>query len=228
MNYLDFLSKHGFSKEIQNIAKGGVAVAEFTFKAPADLSFGFPPVLIPLWSEGSWPGYIGIARHWFGDQPDTFIEYFSGETSAIEIAKNLSQLKAWLVFDSLCNVPDLDEVGQFAESIGFCGSNEVEAIFEECEDVSGLANLDIFKENLPSVLKNGEKLGKPEWWLPPSGLNEIRNHINCGRFDLAWCQLNSGGFEASEIADILNLLSNHVERKAEFRDLIICWGNANL
>ncbi|PXX44837.1 hypothetical protein [Undibacterium pigrum] len=227
LNYLELLLNCGYSTEIINIAKGDIKVPEYTFKALADLSFAFPPALIPLWSNASWPGYIGIVKHWFGNQPDTFVEYFSGETSIIEIAKNLQQLKAWMVFDFLSNVPDADEVGRFAESIGFCRADEVETIFAECEDVSDLAFLDIFKSDLPSILKRDERLGKPEWWSSSSGVDEIRNQINHGQFEQAWLQLNSGVSNKSEIASILSLLSGHVERKTEFQILISCWSTAN-
>jgi hypothetical protein len=63
MDYVDFLRKHGYSKEIVRLAEGGIDIPKYTFKAPADPVFGFPPVLIPLWSNSAWPGYIGISKH---------------------------------------------------------------------------------------------------------------------------------------------------------------------
>ncbi len=228
MGYIEFLSKYGYSQELVNIAKGLVEVPDYTVQAPSDPSFGFPPVLIPLWSNASWPGYIGIAKHWFGSRQDTFVQFYADEFSFVEIARNIEQLKAWMVFDFLCNVPAPDEVGRFAESIGFCAADEVENIFADCEDVSDLTKLNIFKNDLPLVIEKGNEFGDPEWLMKTSGVNEIKGLISAGQYEDAWSQLNSVVISKPEIVDILNTLSLHVTDKDAFKDLIACWSASNL
>lgn len=229
MEYIEFLSKNKYPEELVNIARGLVEVPNFTVQAPADLSFGFPPVLIPLWSNASWPGYIGIAKHWLGERSDTFVQFYSDEYSFVEIARNLNQLKAWMVFDFLCNVPAPNEVGRFSESIGFCKSSEVENIFANCEDVSDLGKLDVFKIDIPAVIERGEYLGEPEWLLKSSGVGEIDGLVFSGQYEKAWYQLNSGVFDKLEVLEILNTLSLHVgNKKSSFQDFISCWSRGNL
>ncbi|WP_428240620.1 hypothetical protein [Gynuella sp.] len=228
MGYIEFLSKYSYSQELVNIAKGLVEVPDYTVQAPPDPSFGFPPVLIPLWSSASWPGYIGIAKHWFGRRQDTFIQFYADEFSFVEIARNLEQLKAWMVFDFLCNVPTPEEVCHFAESIGFCAVDEVESIFADCEDVSDLANLSIFKNDLPSVIGKGSESGDPEWLKKTEGVNEVKGLMSADRYEDAWYQLNSTVISKPEVVDILNALSLRVTNKEAFKDLISCWLASNL
>lgn len=228
MGYIEFLSKHGHSQDLVNIAKGLVEVPDYTVQAPPDLSFGFPPVLVPLWSNPSWPGYIGIAKHWFGNRQDTFVKFYADGFSFVEIARNLEQLKAWMVFDFLCNVPAADEVGRFAESIGFCAADDVENVFSDCEDVSDLAKLDVFKNDLLPVIGKGEEFGDPGWLMGTSGVAEIRGLISAGQYEHAWYQLNSTAISRPEVTDILNTLSLHVTEKDAFKDLIACWSASSL
>jgi hypothetical protein len=228
MDYIGFLSKYGYSQELVNIAKGLVEVPDYTVQAPPDPSFGFPPILIPLWSNAGWPGYIGITKHWFGNRPDAYVQFYADEFSFVEIARNLEQLKAWMVFDFLCNVPAPNEVGRFAESIGFCPADDVENVFSDCEDVSDLAKLSIFKNDLPPVIGEGEKFADPEWLVETSGVDEIKKLISSDRYEDAWCQLNSAVVNKSEVIDILNMLSLYVTDKGAFQDLIACWSHSNL
>jgi hypothetical protein len=229
VDYKELLDKCGYSKEIIDIASGKIKVPDFTIQAPFDPSFGFPPALIPLWSNGSWPGYIGLIKHWFGDRPDTYVQFYSDSYSFIEVAKNLDQLKAWLVFDFLCNVPEPDEVGRFAESIGFCKAGDVDNIFAKCEDISGLRNLDVFNANLPAVIEKGEELGEPDWILKPATIEEIRKLIVADQFESAWYKLNSNALDKLEVRDILKSMSAATGDKEQlFKDLIVCWESVNI
>ena len=228
MDYIEFLSKNGYSQSLVDISKGLVKVPDFTVQAPADLSFGFPPVLIPLWSNGSWPGYIGIVKHWFGGRQDSFVQFYTAEHSFVEVARNFDQLKAWMVFEFLCNVPAPEEVGAFAESIGFCAANDVDDIFSDCEDISDLAKLSVFKNDLPAALEKGDELGDPEWLAKTSGVSEIRGLIASGQYENAWYQLNSSLISKEDIQNILNELSPYVNERDVFEGLVSSWVKTNL
>ena len=84
--------------------------------------------------------------------------FFSEEGFFVEIAKNLEQLKAWLVFDFLCNIPEIEEVELFSESIKFCKSDEIDNIFSECDDVTDLININIFKKIHLELLRKAKDL----------------------------------------------------------------------
>lgn len=228
MSYIEFLSQNGYSQNLVDISKGLVKVPEFTVQAPADLSFGFPPVLIPLWSNGNWPGYIGMTKHWFGSRSDNFVQFYTGEYSFVEVARNLDQLKAWMVFDFLCNVPAPEEVGAFAESIGFCSSDEVDDIFSDCEDVSDLVKLSVFKNDVPSVIARSEESGSPGWLVEASGVAEIKSSIASGDYEKAWYQLNSSVISKGDILSLLNELSPYADDSEAFKSLIASWSEANL
>lgn len=227
MNYVDFLRKHGYSKEVVRLAEGEIDVPEYTFEAPADPIFGFPPVLIPLWSSSSWPGYIGIARHWFGPAKESFVQFFVEDFSFVEIARNFQQFKAWMVYDFLCNIPDFDEVGKFASSIGFCAPEEVVAIFEEVSDVQDLTKLNVFASDLPAILKHPDRHGKPEWVVEMSLQNDNQVLIDKGFYEEAWYQLNSSLLERSYVLKLLSALRPRAKEECAFRDLISCWAESN-
>jgi hypothetical protein len=227
MNYLDFLVKHGYSKELVDIYRGDIEVPKYTFLAPPDLSFGFPPVLIPLWSNPSWPGYIGVAKHWFGNCPDSYVQFYAADFTFVEVAKNLDQLKAWMTFDFLCNVPDSKEVGRFAESIGFCATCDLERVFSNCEVAQDLAGLAIFKDNLPMILEKDD-VGSPSWLVESSDVKNVKNLILLGEYESAWYQLNSSVLSKVDVIDILNLLSLHASDKNAFQDMVACWRSGAL
>lgn len=228
MGYIEFLSKYGYSQELVNIAKGLVEVPDYTVQAPSDPSFGFPPVLIPLWSNASWPGYIGIAKHWFGDRQDTFVQFYADEFSFVEIARNFEQLKAWMVFDFLCNVPAPDEVGRFAESIGFCAATDVEAVFSDCEDISDLVKLSVFKNDVPAVIARSEESDSPGWLVEASGVANIKSSIASGDYEKAWYQLNSSVISKGDILSLLNELPPYADDSEAFKSLVTSWSEANL
>jgi len=229
VDYIELLNKCGYPKDIIDIASGAVDVPDFTIQAPYEPSFGFPPALIPLWSNSSWPGYIGVVRHWFGNVSDTYVQFYSESHLFIEVAKNLNQLKAWLVFDFLCNVPEPDEVGCFSESIGFCKAKEVNSIFANCKNISMLRNLDVFSNNLPAVIEKGEEGGEPDWLLRPANADGIRRLIDSGQYESAWYQLSSNEFDELEVLDILKSMQTVASGNKElFKHLVTCWKNANI
>ena len=230
MNYKKLLKSEKYPKEILDIFDGTVEVPDFTIEAPINPDFGFPPALIPLWSNGSWPGYVGLVKHWFGDKPDIYVQYYSELNSYVEIARDFEQLKAWLVFDFLCNVPAPDEVGRFAESIGFCSAEKVENIFSDCDDISELRRLQIFNRDLPAVIEKGEEYGEPEWVMETISSDEIHNLILSGKLENAWYQLNSSILDNDKTLNLLKEMSSCIEdadKRSSFDGLINCWSEQN-
>lgn len=228
MDYVGFLRKHGYSKEILQFAEGGVEFPKYTFEAPADTVFGFPPVLIPLWSNSAWPGYIGIAKHWFGPIKESFVQFYVEDFSFVEIAKNVQQLKAWMVYDFLCNIPDKNEVGDFARSIDFCAPEELESVFEGVSDILDLTKLSAFSSDLPAILKDPGQGGKPEWTVGASRFDETQSLIDRGFYEDAWYHINSAFTGRAETIKFLSALCPHAKQGNAFRDLISCWTESSM
>src|SRR5262245_10986258 len=73
------------------ILDGTIKHPSYGVKNPFEC-YGFPPALLPLWSDGSGPSYVGFWKHWFCDRQQT-IAYFSVEEGrAYEVARNFEQL----------------------------------------------------------------------------------------------------------------------------------------
>ena len=112
-SYTDLISRLGYSDEIVAIARGDVEMPRYSFDAPSHpLWCYFPPALLPLWSRSEGPCYIGIVKHWFGQDDGTFLEYDAEHDEIREIAKDFEQFKAWQVFDFLYTCSDAAEVGR--------------------------------------------------------------------------------------------------------------------
>ena len=221
MGYREILLRLQCDKAILEIFDGKIKMPSHTFESPFDPAYGFPPSVIPICSTGSWPGYIGVAHHWFGTEPDSFVRYNSEDSEIIEIARDIDQFRAWLVFDFICNVPDADEVGEFSEAIGFCERSRLDSYFSSCDDPEDLVNLEVFSSNVPSVLATPN--GSPGWI---SNFGSFEHLVHSGKVDLAWYSLSSPGWTASEVAVRLNELRVFRSDK-DFSELVSSWNSCN-
>lgn len=230
MDYLTLLKELGYSSTVIGLAEGRFEIAEFTFDVPFVAGYGFPPALLPLWSNAEWPGYVGAIKHWFGHQVESYVFYFVETGSYVEVAKNVEQLKAWLTYHFFCIDPDfIHEAGRFAESIDFCDAGDVEAIFAPIANVSDLATLPLFSADVPAVLLNPLNEAAPAWVRSPVSVTEIIGKIEAGFLEEAWLLLNSSSLGATEMLDLLSRLAVASDGGPEkFRDLIDCWKEANL
>lgn len=60
----------GLPSTVADCAAGRIRLPLGAMRSPAEW-YGFPPVLIPIWRDGSGPNYIGVWKHWFTDRPVT-------------------------------------------------------------------------------------------------------------------------------------------------------------
>jgi hypothetical protein len=67
MNVKTALETLGLPDALVACADESIGTPICTLQAPAEW-YGFPPALIPIWSDGSWPIYIGYWKHWFVDR----------------------------------------------------------------------------------------------------------------------------------------------------------------
>jgi hypothetical protein len=221
-NYSSLLADLGFSQQVIDSQDGKVFVPRFSLMAPFDPRYGFPPIIIPLWSNEYWPGYIGVITSWFGGTETGFAKYYSSSQYLAEVALTFDQLKAWLCFDFLCNIPDYEEVGIFAQSIGLCQKNEVEEYFINCTDYPDLKNLPVFMDKLPQFLVGGSCNSQPSWVLPSTNKNEIISLIERKEYLRAWHGINSPGLTREDIVELLEAIAPF-STDVKFGDLVECW-----
>ena len=225
MNYRTLLAELGFKEEVLGVHEGKVEVPKHSLIAPFEPGYGFPPIIVPLWSDGALPGYIGVVTRWFGGEDRGFIKYYSASQYASEIALTFDQLKAWLTFDFLCNIPDAKEVGSFAESIHLCARDKVEEYFSGCNDYPDLIELSEFKSDLPQFLIGGSNNSQPSWVQPHSAKAEILEQIEQGDFLDAWHGINSPGLTRNETIYLLQKIAPF-SGDERFHQLVDCWTEA--
>jgi hypothetical protein len=224
-DYKTLLSDLGFSQEIIAALEGKYAVPSYILRAPFDGSYGYPPILIPLWSNDDWPGYVGVVTSWFGGDEHGFIKYYSEDRYASEIALTFEQLKLWLVFECLCDVPNVKKVGGFAESIGLCLADKVEDYFINCITYRDLANFHAFKAELPKVLSAGKENSHPDWMLRKVSKADVLSAIEAKDYHQAWLGINSPGLERGEILELLEKIAPFAGYR-RFDDLVECWARS--
>lgn len=226
MSYIDLLQKIGSNAKLLDCAVGNLAVPEFTVEAPFDSSFGFPPGLMPVWSNGDWPGYIGVWLQWFGrNREPSYARYFVESQNVQELASTFEQFIAWMTYDFWINVPEEDEeeVGAFAESIGLCKASEVGRVFDGIGGLSDFEKLDAFSGGLPDSFR--DRYAKPTWFLPFSEL-ELDDQIKSENWENVWYMINSPGWSVSVVRKTLPILRPHAD-SVLFPELVECWNDAH-
>jgi hypothetical protein len=233
---LPLLQSLGMPDWLIQCVAGKIAPPEFTFDVPCRLSYGFPPALLPVWSNSAGPEYLGVWHHWFGNRQTTFVRYHVETACITEIARTADQLRAGIVFDLLCNVPETDEVAAFAGAIGLCQPSELDSFFADYQDESELALHPLFAGNPPRRLATvpddyrgdfavgsvdlnrycdleipGDVVAKatyaPPWFGAEDQAEVFRSRFDSGDLQGAWFCLNSGGWIASEMKAALKRLT---------------------
>ena len=151
MNFEKTFEALGLPAVLVDCADASIRPPICTLDAPAQW-YGFPPALIPLWSDGSRPTYIGYWKHWFVDREPCFVKmYVASEHMTIEIARTPAQLMAVLAMMSI-SVEDgvTPELEQFAHAVGLDCLVALEAqSLKTGDDPQGFANVELFRQKTP-------------------------------------------------------------------------------
>ncbi|MFP5391422.1 MAG: hypothetical protein ACLGI6_07745 [Gammaproteobacteria bacterium] len=167
----------GLPNAIARCAAGEIQSPLITFEAPAQW-YGHPPALIPIWSDGSGPTYIGLWRHWFFDRKSTFVKMYVGSArTTVEVARTSEQLFSLIAMMSISErdgiVPELET---FAAAVGIQNLAQIDLVsLNSGDDPRGFIQIDQFVSETPaeSTVDPGEYDGdfpttsfnksKP-WW----------------------------------------------------------------
>src|SRR5450631_4411003 len=128
-HYGDILRMLGLQAPVIRCAEGSIQPPLAILRAPAEW-YVFPPAMIPIWSNGSGPSYIGYWKHWFLDRAPVFVEMdVEANCMAIEIARTPEQLFCVLAIESICVTDGIgDELRTFALEVGLENLAELDAV----------------------------------------------------------------------------------------------------
>lgn len=149
-SYRDVLAEIDDSGLLAQLFDGSVRIPDDCDQPPG--SYGFPPALVPLWSEGSGPSYWGVWRHWFGCRPPSFVRMSLEDGHRVrEVARTVAQLVRVVVLELVVTADELTEpIRAFATACGVDDLEEIDAIsLESGDDPRGLARLPAFASRTP-------------------------------------------------------------------------------
>jgi hypothetical protein len=142
----------GLDPTLREIAMGRIPIPLMRVWTPF-ACYGFPPALIPTWSNGNSMYYVGLWKHWFVPRQATFVQCLLEEDCRVyEIARNPAQLLHVLGLEILCACEgDRGELEEFARRCG--GSIDVVGLeqiaWQTGDDPVGLLGLPLFQDDPP-------------------------------------------------------------------------------
>lgn len=131
-------------------ALGAIALPVAGAEAPA-YWYGFPPALIPLWSEPSGPSYHGYWKHWFIERELTYVRMYVEWPIALELARTPAQLFALVAIRAIVETDAVTpQVAAFAAAVGIGNLDQIDAVsLDTGDDAPGLVRLDQFAADAP-------------------------------------------------------------------------------
>lgn len=176
-DYDSLIRALGLPSTVADCAAGRIRLPLGAMRSPAEW-YGFPPVLIPIWSDGSGPNYIGVWKHWFTDRPLSFVKMYvgSGRTS-IEIARTPEQLFCYMAMATIVVDDGVEpELADFCKAVGIRNLAEIDKVsLETGDDPSGLTALSPFATSVPRASTSDPRhytgafptseFSERQWWL---------------------------------------------------------------
>lgn len=143
----------GLPKPVIECAAGAISCPMEGWAAPP-FWYGYPPALLPVWSQGSRPKYWGYWKHWFCDRKPTYVQmYIAADSLTLEIARNTEQFFAYSILSAIVEEDGVTpRIEEFSQEVGI---NYVEKIDElSCktgDNPEELIALESFRKDPPLV-----------------------------------------------------------------------------
>jgi hypothetical protein len=159
-------------------ARGDIQSPVITWDAPAGW-YGHPPALLPVWSDGSRPRYLGYWRHWFVDREPCFVKmYVTAGRATFEVARTAEQLFCVLAMDALAlsDGTVTGELQRFAAAVGLKNLADLRSLaLASGDNPKGFRKLSQFRSQCPldsvgdSDAYDGDfprtdRLAADDWW----------------------------------------------------------------
>lgn len=141
----------GLSRRLQGCASGEIKSPIIGLKSPAEW-YVFPPALIPIWSDGSSPYYIGYWKHWFTDRKPCYVQmYVDAGYMVKEIARTEAQLFALMTIEAIVADDEVTpDIHDFAISVGVSNLQELDNLtLISGDDPKGFSQLPQFQTYCP-------------------------------------------------------------------------------
>jgi hypothetical protein len=132
------------------LARGEIQIPFPGTEVPAG-HYGLPAALLPLWSQGSGPLYVGYWSHWFVSRKPTIVRcYVEGGYRVIEIARSVEQLIRLVALEGLSMYGMGSEVREFAANAGIDDLALIDEIsLDTGDDLRGLMRHPLFAADPP-------------------------------------------------------------------------------
>ncbi len=231
------------SRPLIDCALGRVDSPVMGLESPAGW-YAFPPALIPLWSDGSRPTYIGAWKHWFIDQARTFVKmYVASERLTVEIARTPEQILSVVAMMAI-SVDDGIEptLEKFAKEVGLKNLAEIDEVsLNSGDDPKGFTNIGCFATKTPlesvsdkqnydgdfaiSDLSEGtDWMNQACWFELSESFREVIHEIKDKPVWLEdrsnWPQVFSGFLEAGELGNAWMTLNSPGWKISDAREAI--------
>ena len=174
----------GLPNTLVRCATGEISPPLASLEAPA-LWFGFPPALVPVWSYGSRPTYLGCWKHWFSDRVPTFVEMFLGsDRMTLEVARTPDQLLALACVRAIVSGDGVSpSIEKFADEVGLDDLAHLDSVtLKTGDDSRGLVSLPAFQTLTPAESVSVLTLYDGDFPVP--GTNSVRSWKNVSSFEI--------------------------------------------
>lgn len=158
------------------LAAGQITSPVYGVESPASW-YWFPPVLIPICSDGSSPSYLGIWKHWFVDRPISFVRFYAEWGGTFEISRTVEQFFCTLIISALSLEGEVtSEIEDFAAKVGVDNLDEiVEVMIKTGDNPNGFHTITEFHNDLPLESTSdpvdytgnfpSADFSRQKWWL---------------------------------------------------------------
>lgn len=150
----------GLPEGIRSLSLGKLGIPRGVVEQPARC-YGFPPAMIPIWSEPDALIYTGYWKHWFSNRLTSFVRLYVNVACRVkEIACNAEQFFQYIVLQEITFAEGLTaEVAEFSKSLGVENADELDQLsIDSGDDPKGLLALSEFKALAPLICFDDQRL----------------------------------------------------------------------
>ena len=176
-HYVDLLERLGYPSSLVDCMAARISHPLMIFNSPPHW-YGCLPALIPIWSSGSGPAYLGILKHWFTARPATFVKMYIDLGFITEIARTSDQFFAVAAIAAIVGDDGVQPpTERFAKALGINNLSEIDnATLNTGDDPKGFSTISQFRRALPLACVSDERQydgafptggfgATSQWWL---------------------------------------------------------------
>ncbi len=151
IRYRDVYRTLKLPRSAERVAFGDIAMPELGFVFPF-FQMGFPPALIPIWTDPEGPFHVGFWHHFLVHRHCSIVKVSVGQRYRVyEKARTTEQLFShWLIESIDLNDGLTEEVRQFASSVGIVNLDYLQEVYHKVGTLlSDMAPFEPFVQDAP-------------------------------------------------------------------------------